>query len=507
MAASTNAEAPGWLVQALRIIVIAEWISFLIGVTSSAVTLAASPNRVIPAAVLGGVFVATNTTLPVATKMRPGISQEILMISGTILTVAAVTLTGGAGSPYLLLALMPILYASLVGGHRTGLTTSLLSAGLIAVVTITDRGIGSLPGAAMSVALFPLMAVVVAQIRRLLVDLEARASSLEKASIQTEAELVRLSQANDLLRRLTDVYGDGSVNPVEMGHAALEAIVNLIPGAFATATLFDQQGPVVVARIGTDSPDLVRTQVPLGDGETTSGVVSLSTPNPLTPAERQDLDRLLRPVAVSFANAVLLHEIAATAVREERLRLARELHDEVGPALAALGLSLDATQMHTADRGLKESITHVREGLGVLVDDLRGIIADLRAEISGSLVGALHAEIADLSAPPSITIDIHERRPPRSIAMRQLVAIITESIRNAHGHADAESITITGTVDRNHVEIEVSDDGKGFDPAHLPEGHYGVLGMRERADRIAALLQIDSGPLGTTLRLAWKEKK
>ncbi|MGH8926802.1 MAG: sensor histidine kinase, partial [Acidimicrobiia bacterium] len=137
----------------------------------------------------------------------------------------------------------------------------------------------------------------------------------------------------------------------------------------------------------------------------------------------------------------------------------------------------------------------------------RGIIADLRSETSGSLVSSLSAAIGDLTAPPDIEIDVHERRRPRAIAMRQILAIMTESVRNAYRHADAQSVRVSGTVDRDRVDIEVRDDGKGFDPADLPEGHYGVLGMRERADRIGANVDIVSGPRGTTVRLAWKEKQ
>lgn len=506
---STNSvdRPPSWLVQALRIVVVAEWISLLLGVITSAAAPSSLPGQVLVAAILAGVFVATNTLLPVTTRLRRGIQQEILMIYGAILTVAAATLTGGPSSPYLLLALMPTLFASLVGGQRTGLTTSLFSAGLLTAVTVAGSGIEGLANAAVSIATFPLIALIVAQIRRLLVELDQRATTLEEVSAQTEAELARLNQANQLLRRLADTYGDGTASPVDVGRRALESIVDANPGGFATATMFDPNGPVVVARVGTDSPDLVRTQFPLGEGETTAGVVSLSTPSQLTAREREDINWLLRPVAVSFTNTVLLQEIAATAVREERLRLARELHDEIGPALAALGLALDATQMHTSDQGMKDGLLYVREGLGSVVDDIRGIIADLRAEVSGSLLTTVQSEAASLEPPPIINIDIHERRPPRSIAMRQIAAIVTESIRNAHQHSRARSIDVVGVVDRTSVEIRVSDDGDGFSPANLPEGHYGVLGMRERADRIAADLRIESGSAGTTVGLIWKEKR
>ena len=457
------------------------------------------------AGVLGGSFVVAHTFRTGSQRFTQTMYLEILATAGAILTVAAVSLTGNLESPFLLLALTPTLLASIIGGRRVGVTTSLLSSGLLTAVAATSQGLNAVIARAGSIVLFPLTAMLVAQIRSLLIESENRATSLLEASAEAEAELVRLSRTNELLRRLTDAYGEGRASPVELGRTALQAIVDTGLASFATATLFDYQGPVVVARVGTDAPDLIRAQIPLGEGETSSGVVSLATTSPLTHIQRQEVDILLRPVAVAFANAVLLQDIAATAVREERLRLARELHDEVGPALSALGLSLDAAQIETHDEDLKQNIGYVREGLGTVIDDLRGIIADLRAESSPSLLTSLRNATSELSEPPTISIDIHERRPPRARAMRQILAIVSESVRNAHRHAGARSVRVGGTVDRSMVVIEVTDDGRGFDPNDLPDGRFGVLGMKERADRIGATLDIDSTPAGTSLRLVWKE--
>ena len=499
--------APSWLARAIRIIVVASWVALALGVLGSATTEGQPPELSVAAAVLSGGLVTALIFLPRGRLMEKGLVLELLVVAGAVLTVASTTLTGGVSSPYLLMALLPCLLAAITGGHRMGITTALLSSGLLAAVETATGGVEALVAAAGTIALFPLLAVVVAQIRSILVDIEARASSFEKASEAAEAELARLGQAHDLLRRLTDVYGEGSSNPVDVGRSALEAIVDSHPGSFATATLFDTRGPVVVARLGSDSPDLVRTRFPLGDDETTSGVVSLGTAAPLSTEQHRDIERLLRPVAVAFANAVLLQNIAEAAVREERLRLARELHDEVGPALAALGLSLDATAMEAGDPDLQRNIGQVREGLGRAVDDLRGIIADLRSEGVGSFASELQKMASALSPPPVIDVAVQEQRAPRATAGRQILAIVTESVRNAHHHADASRVTVTGSIDRGHVELEVADDGTGFDPGRLPEGHYGIMGMRERADRIGATVELRSGTAGTTVRIIWKERR
>lgn len=494
------------LSQAAQIIVISAWVGIALGILGSA-TSDLDPAVAATAAISSGVFAVFITFYPRNRLMRGGLRLELAILAGALLTVTSSALTGGFRSPYLLMALVPTLLASTASGMRLGLTTSLLSVGLLAAFAVASEGLPALTGNLGTIVLYPLLAVVVAQIRNLLVQVEERASELEAASVLAEAELARLGQANDLLRRLTDLYAEGSANPVDVGRAAIEAIVESQPGSFATATMFDSQGPVVVARAGTDSPDLVRTQFPLGDGATTSGVVSIGTPHELSDEERQEIERMLRPVAVSFSNAVLLQEIAGEAVREERLRLARELHDEVGPALAALGFSLDSATMQAEDPPLRKELAGIREALGTVVEDLRGIIADLRSDESGSLTSALMSAVAKLEPPPHIEVDIHERRPPRSTAGRQILAILTEAVRNAYRHAEASSITVTGFVDRDHVEAEVIDDGRGFDPTRLPEGHYGVMGMRERADRIGATVEIQSDGSGTTVRVVWKEKR
>jgi signal transduction histidine kinase len=382
----------------------------------------------------------------------------------------------------------------------------LLASGLIGTIVFSTSGVESVLSGLATLGLFPLMAMVVAQIRALLLEAEDRATALEKATEAAEAELAVLSQTNDLLRRLTDLYGEGDSNPVNVGRTVLEAIVDTFPGSFATATLFDEQGPVVVARAGTDAPSVHRTQFPLGDDSATSGVVSLGTPTPLAEEERATASRLLRPLSVSFANAILLQRISREAVREERLRLARELHDEVGPSLAALGLALDGLAILEPEAELSRDLVEVREGLSLVVDDLRGIIADLRSEESGSITKAIAAVTATLQPPPPISIEIRERRTPPSTVSRQLIAVVSEAIRNAHRHARAARIEVSGAVERHRAELTVTDDGKGFDPSSVPAGHFGVMGMQERADRIGAELRIDTSNQGTSLAIVWKEQ-
>ena len=85
-----------------------------------------------------------------------------------------------------------------------------------------------------------------------------------------------------------------------------------------------------------------------------------------------------------------------------------------------------------------------------------------------------------------------------------LTSIVTEAVRNAHKHSKASRIVISGQVDRAFGVCSVVDDGIGFDPEHEPEGHYGLIGMRERVQRIGATIKIESKPgVGTAVTVEW----
>jgi two-component system sensor histidine kinase DegS len=200
----------------------------------------------------------------------------------------------------------------------------------------------------------------------------------------------------------------------------------------------------------------------------------------------------------------MLQNIAARAISEERVRIARDLHDDLGPSLASLGLSLDLTLVqHPLDEPVAEQLTHLRTSVAYLVDDIRRTVADLRAEPEPSLVNLLNGIKAGLAPQPEVVIELDERRPPRPSVSQEVAAISNEAIRNAVTHADATHIRISGIVDFDRGWISIADNGKGFDPNAIPDGHYGLTGMNERARKIGGDLKVASGPAGTTVAVEW----
>ena len=82
----------------------------------------------------------------------------------------------------------------------------------------------------------------------------------------------------------------------------------------------------------------------------------------------------------------------------------------------------------------------------------------------------------------------------------KLFRVLQECLSNAAKHAAAKGVQVKLAFEPDRILLSVRDDGKGFDPAHTPAGHYGLLNMRERAMKLGGQLIVDSAPgAGTAL--------
>ncbi len=235
------------------------------------------------------------------------------------------------------------------------------------------------------------------------------------------------------------------------------------------------------------------------------GNLQLTTARPLTSDELTDVAATLHPVTLAFANLRLLQDIVGSAVAEERMRLAREMHDEIGPSLASLGLALDMAAIQQADHPeIAADLQVLRSNVTKLVGDVRASVADLRSAPGPTLTARILQSTSALRGDPPIVVDLNERRPPRASLIGDLTSIITEATRNAHRHSGATRIVISGQIDRSLGYCTVVDDGAGFDPEHELEGHFGLVGMRERATKVGATIKFDSKPgVGTAITVEW----
>jgi two-component system sensor histidine kinase UhpB len=200
----------------------------------------------------------------------------------------------------------------------------------------------------------------------------------------------------------------------------------------------------------------------------------------------------------------------STAQEAERGRLARELHDEVVQQLVALGHGVDRVQ-RLLERGSAEQagerLQAMRGSITALVGELRAVIGDLRPPALEEL-GLLPAVELLLSrggegAPEvSLMVQGEERRlAPQSELM--LFRIIQEAWSNIRRHARASHVDVTFRYASDGLSATIADDGVGFTPPDehdAPDGHWGLRGIRERAELTGGSLHVTSLPgKGTTL--------
>lgn len=203
---------------------------------------------------------------------------------------------------------------------------------------------------------------------------------------------------------------------------------------------------------------------------------------------------------------------AMTAGQEdERSRLARELHDDTIQSSIALGQRVQLTRIKLADGQLTDtSLAEIQELNEQNIKELRRITRDLRPlylEDLG-LVAALDMLARETGKETGIEIDFQrigdEQRlmPEIEIAFYRMAQ---EGLSNIIRHANASKASIVINFNPISTTLTISDDGQGFvipeSPAEFaPSGHYGLLGLHERADLIGANLEIHSSPdLGTQL--------
>lgn len=196
-----------------------------------------------------------------------------------------------------------------------------------------------------------------------------------------------------------------------------------------------------------------------------------------------------------------------TAQEGERQRISRELHDETGQKLSALGMGLAAVTRQLADNnvtGAGAIIKDLRNLNDQAITELRNIMADLRpAQLDDlGLVPALRWFVSQYSARHEDLV-VHlsaDRLPVRLPAQHETVLFraAQEALTNVARHAQATRVLISLHQEADRVCLEVVDDGIGFDasapPRHAPGSGLGLMGMQERTALVDGECQVHSQP-------------
>ncbi len=453
------------------------------------------------AAIIAGTFVVVLQATPRRVREQR-VAGELLATVGVLATLAAVALTDGGNGGYLLLVSVPIFFASAFMGFRVGMETALLAtAGMVGILMVLDL---SVVDRATTLVLYMLIGFTFSQARRLLVIERARYDALQAAGAMDAARVERLESAHGLLVELVNLAGTSELSAVNVGESALIDLSQTIPFSYGSVSSAGDRE--IVAEWGTMASNSAGSEFPISITDRTLGWLRIWHDPSLSLEEHQaTIDATTAGIALAFDNISLLQTVARRSIQDERNRVARELHDDIGPALASLGLNMDILLTTAETTAAKRQLTRLRSNVTSLVERVRATVASLRRADTTTVVEHIHRIAAELGAgPPRIVVKIDERGVVDGAIAAEVGAILIEGVRNAARHADARTITIEGLVDREHGRISVTDDGRGFDSTADYPGHFGLVGMTERAAAIDGTLEIQSHlGRGTTLTVGW----
>jgi signal transduction histidine kinase len=193
----------------------------------------------------------------------------------------------------------------------------------------------------------------------------------------------------------------------------------------------------------------------------------------------------------------------------ERMRIARELHDTLLQSFQGLLLRFQAAhnlipaQPEEAKNALAGALDRGAEAIA----EARNTVENLREStmVTNDLARELGSVCKDLRTsrahPTSAAVEVEgEARELHPMLRDEIFRIASEALRNAFEHAEARSIQVGITYDDRELQLQVSDDGKGIDPEIFDRGgrhgHWGLSGMQERAESIGGRLNVWSARHG-----------
>ncbi len=459
----------------------------------------------------------------------------------------AVGWTGATESPWILCLMTAVAVASYGWGRATA-----LSSGALAVVTVSVFFAVAGENLANvfddSNDLLAVVGLALAASGGLFV--RRRAIDAERQVRATGGELARLRAANDLLGDLTDValtlpgaftlrealertrkllgtyLGPRTVALLTLDEHNDEWTPKITDNCAMSATYRDGDLPGPLAhvldsdeglQVRSDGPDRdwiskgshSGTYMVLRARDRVVGVLAMEHPDP---THFDDVDPVLRDglvdvIALTIDNARWFGRLRSLGAEEERVRVARDIHDRLGQWMTYMKLELE--RLSAADQVDHDEVVRLHDDAAQALDELRETLRQLRSGVSddrplavlgGDLV-AHFAERSDVAA--RFRVPHPDQRLPVPVE-NELLRILQEALNNVDRHAKADHVDVDWIVEGGNFELTVTDDGRGFDPGRtVHERSYGVVGMRERAEVIGASFDINSTPgVGTRLTVS-----
>jgi signal transduction histidine kinase len=477
----------------------------LCGLTTA---LAHGPRVAIAPALLL-LLVAALGTMPVPHTV-PAWLQPLTEALAAALVVGALRGSADLFLPYILL---PIATA----GIAAGLGAALVAAGLASLTLVltslsgdpSGRGLVSpSPGDARGVPpwtwvlIFMAVAVVSAWMKRVSIgqpnspdpayaDAHRLLSELHVVARQLDLGLDPPTLAAALVDELRGlVPGADPTVLVKSGSSRFVPIIGDVPTPFAESVMLDAwvgSGTIRRTRHGVTVAAL-----PVLMGARVVAVVVLTTNRTIDDDELELCRKVIAVAGPRLASALLFDDVRHLATVDERMRLAREIHDGIAQDMASVGYALDDIA-RDADPATAARLASLREHLGGLVSDLRLSVFDLRAGVDESvgLARTLGDYVQRVGPQAGLIVHVSMDESPNRLPVAtevELLRIVQEAVTNVRKHARAKNLWLTVEVDPPRAHVTVTDDGRGLQPRRLDS--MGIQGMHERADRIGGRLSV-----------------
>ena len=510
------------------------WAAISLGLLAVAIKTPLQPAAIIAGLTLA-VFGVAQTLRPVHLD-PPGPSLHVAVVFEAVLVAAVVIITGGFTSPFVLAAVVPVVLAGYdVGRQRT---VAIAYCGFIAImlaVVLKEHDPQAQRAAAEVGVLLALCGVLGAFTRRL----------VEDVGVHQEAawdQVTRLTTANELLvalhgvaqtlpasldlpevvestrTRFRSLFQFGSLALLVRDDARDEWTVELAEGVRMPRQLRGDLLAAPLREVLDSGRAVLHTDLLAGgDGRGCSPMSRSGMYAPLRargrvvgiivvedtvrgrygPGDLGLLTSLAGPLALAVDNALWFLRLRRFGAEAERARIARDLHDRLAQSLAYIAFELERLSMR--NRGEDQ------RALGELHEVVRGIVGELRETLYQLRAGV--SEDTDLEHVAREYLARYEERTGLIVHWRsgverpvpyqieqELWRVLQEALTNIEHHARATACAIDYQVTASRVSLVIEDDGRGYDTSHVFGDHYGLIGMRERADALGAQLLVESEP-------------